>query len=64
VTEELTCDECGEPIDPPESAVRMAQQVEDGPSPSGERRWRNGLVLHFHLNCAPRELVGVWSRVA
>lgn len=60
MTDELLCAECGEAIEPPESAVRMAQQVEDASSPSG---LRNGLVLHFHVNCAPRELVGVWSRV-
>ena len=55
----MICDECGEEIDPPETAVRMARVDPDAELPDGGRR----LVFHYHLECAPEELVGVWERV-
>jgi hypothetical protein len=60
--EVVICDECGEPIEPPEVPVLMAR-ADGAPPEPGKPHWRSGLVLRFHLNCAPRELVGVWRRV-
>jgi hypothetical protein len=63
MTEKPACAECGDPIDPPETAVRMAQQVNGAPAGAAEADWRDGLVFHYHVGCAPGELVGVWRRV-
>jgi hypothetical protein len=63
VSEALVCAECGDEIAPPESAVRMAKQVDAAAPGSLEPEWRDGLVLHYHVDCAPGELVGVWRRV-
>jgi hypothetical protein len=59
VAEPVPCAECGEPIGSPESAVTM---VRDDAAVAAEPRLSR-LVFHFHLNCAPQELVGQWVRV-
>ena len=41
----------------------MAAQVVVESSGAGEPEWRDGLVFHYHVDCAPSELVGVWRRV-
>jgi hypothetical protein len=55
----LVCADCGEEIVPPGSAVRMVK--DDAAHAYVERRSR--LVFHFHVNCAPQELAGVWLLV-
>ena len=57
--EPVICDECGDEIDPPVSAVRM---VRDDPASAAEPH-RSRLVFHFHVDCAPQELVGAWVLV-
>lgn len=39
------CPECGEPIEPGDDVVLMAQQLEVTPAGSSERQWRDGLVF-------------------
>jgi hypothetical protein len=60
--EVLICEECGEEIDPPHTAVVMIEQIEVVSTAGKERFWRDGLACHFHVGCAPGELVGVWRR--
>jgi hypothetical protein len=59
LVETVICEECGEEIVPPESAVRMVK--DDAAHAHVERRSR--LVFQFHVNCAPQELVGAWLLV-
>jgi len=63
MAEMLTCAECGQVIDPPDAAIRMAQQVNGAPAGTTAPEWRDGLVFHYHVGCAPGELVGLWRRV-
>jgi hypothetical protein len=63
MSETVICAECGDEIVPPGSAVRMAQQVDGAASGALEPEWRDGLVFHYHVDCAPHELVGAWRRV-
>jgi hypothetical protein len=55
----VICDECGEEIVPPESAVRM---VQDHRAVAHIER-RSRLVFHFHVDCAPEAIVGAWVLV-
>ena len=58
----VICDECGEPIEPPDLPVLMARADWAALDPE-KPHWRPGLVFRFHLSCAPHELVGAWQRV-
>jgi hypothetical protein len=59
--EPVVCAESGDEIDPPESAVRMAR---DDAGFAGVPHRSRLVLLDFHVDCAPAELVGAWVVVS